>query len=334
MLRFCPSCLEKVRSSEIVLDERKLALLAMVHTSLEWLVCELRAMADAVARAISDSADTRRVRVKKAQRKERRLRGGAVLGSSHHSGKQRVKQRLQSMYARSRRLLAPAEAAVVEPWALLRERLAMVADLLAKVSENALFLLRVELKLHCVYYLVQCRATLYYCDESESYPDQAVVELNHHLCRVEDALLATLAPERLRFVVDGVAPLICAVMMSNTQALKRVNHAGIRKMLRNVFAVQQNLTVTIARKERYFDHLRQFYELMYLTDSADLLRHVQQCVAEAGSAGAAKQHQLYTAEQYDVLLKLLAPNHKVSALLTQKLHNLLAGIDDSTTRVS
>lgn len=325
--RFYPVCIDKVthemRAAELVLDVRKLALLAEVHTSVEWLVAEVHAMTDGVVRAMSESLDTQpQVRVKKAQRKEKRLQKSARLGDS---GRHRVKKKLQSMYAHSRRLLAPATPLVMAPWRLLRDRLALVAARLATVGENALFLLRVEVKLHCVYYLSQCRATLYCCDESESFPDQAVVELNHHLCAVEDALVAHLAPERLRFVVDGVAPLICAVMLGNARALTRVNQPGVRKMLRNVFAVQQNLTVTVYRKERFFDHVRQYYELMYLTDSDDLYRHIAQRLAEPGPRAA---KHLYTPEQYDVLLQLLTPGRKVSAILTQKFHNLLLGIDD------
>lgn len=280
-------------------------------------------MTDGVARAMAESLDTQpQVRVRKAQRKEKRLATSARLGDS---GRHRVKKKLQSMYAHSRRLLAPATPLVMAPWRLLRDRLALVAARLATVGENALFLLRVEVKLHCVYYLSQCRATIYCCDESESFPDQAVVELNHHLCAVEDALVAHLAPERLRFVVDGVAPLICAVMLGNARALTRVNQPGIRKMLRNVFAVQQNLTVTVYRKERFFDHVRQYYELMYLTDAHDLYRHIAQRLADPGTHAA---RHLYTAEQYDILLQLLSPGRKVSALLTQSFHNLLLGIED------
>lgn len=324
--RFYPVCIDKVthevRASELVLDVRKLALLAEVATSVEWLVAEVRTMMEGVVRAMAESQATPRVRVQKAQRKERRLQTSARLGDS---GRHRVKRKLQSMYAHSRRLLAPATPLVMAPWRLLHDRLALVAGKLATVGENALFLLRVEVKLHCVHYLGQCRATIYCCDESESFPDQAVVELNRHLCAVEDALLARLAPERLRFVLDGVAPLICAVMLANARALTRVNQPGIRKMLRNVFAVQQNLTVTVDRKERFFDHVRQYYELMYLTDPRELYRHVALRLAEAG--GHAPK-QLYTAEQYDILLQLLSPGRKVSALLTQSFHNLLLGIED------
>eukprot|EP00727_Mastigamoeba_balamuthi_P002808 m51a1_g12524 hypothetical protein (144) ;mRNA; f:245-757 len=114
-----------------------------------------------------------------------------------------------------------------------------------------------------------------------------------------------------QFVMDGLAPLVCSLLTWNLGLLLKVNKTGVRKMMKNVFAVQQNLTTAIARREASFDRLRSYYELLLLGDEQEVFAHIDQRRHEG--------KQLFTADQYRVVLELQKPGKKVSAVVLQSL---------------
>ena len=187
--------------------------------------------------------------------------------------------------------------------------------LFSKVCEQAIFTLRVDLKFQCVYFLSLCRKHCYCCDESEILADSCVIELNHRLAATEKALNLHLQPRRMKFVISGIAPLICDVMINTASSIKKVNNPGIRKLLRNVFAIQQNLGPIVARKEAFFDRVRQYYEMLYLSDYSELYAHVAQRIADG--------KPVFNVEQYVTILEIIRPGKKPDAESTRQLQTLL-----------
>ena len=59
--------------------------------------------------------------------------------------------------------------------------------------------------------------------------------------------------------------LVASILINSTPSLKRINENGIKKMCRNIFAIQQNLTNITMSREADLDHARQYYEIMYQT---------------------------------------------------------------------
>ena len=53
--------------------------------------------------------------------------------------------------------------------------------------------------------------------------------------------------------------------MSCAAHIRRINPNGIKKMCRNIFSVQQQLTNITMTRELALDRARQYYELLYLT---------------------------------------------------------------------
>lgn len=185
----------------------------------------------------------------------------------------------------------------------------------SKICEQAIFTLRVDLKFQCIYFLSLCRKQCYYCDESEILADNCVIELNHRLAATEKALNLHLQPRRMKFVISGIAPLICDTMINTASSIKRVNNPGIRKLLRNVFAIQQNLGPIVARKEAFFDRVRQYYEMLYLSDYSELYAHVSQRIADGKS--------VFSIEQYHTIMEIINPGKKPDAEFTRQLQTLL-----------
>jgi hypothetical protein len=214
--------------NQLVLDTNKLVMLADLHTSLDWFV-----------------------------RKLRKLNGTADEVAADRQGQDARKKKKLAMHnpllvaATSLTAAIPSSSVGTSESSLskLKDKISTMATRFAAISEDALFTLRLEVKLQCVHYLSYCRKTLYCCDDSESTPDASVLELNRRLATLEELLAAHLQPHRLRFVLDGASATICSAMIGNVMAIQRVNRPGIRKLLRNVFAIQQNLSFIVSKKE-------------------------------------------------------------------------------------
>ena len=48
-----------------------------------------------------------------------------------------------------------------------------------------------------------------------------------------------------RYVFEGVSSLVSAILISSAATIKKINSNGVKKMCRNIFAVQHTLTASI-----------------------------------------------------------------------------------------
>merc|ERR1712032_402591 len=93
-----------------------------------------------------------------------------------------------------------------------------------------------------------------------------IIQLNKDLLGVEDALDSSLQPRKIQYVFEGVSSLVSAILISSAATIKKINSNGVKKMCRNIFAVQHTLTASITgRRELALDHAKTFYELFNLT---------------------------------------------------------------------
>jgi exocyst complex component 4 len=122
-------------------------------------------------------------------------------------------------------------------------------------------------------------------------PDANVIKLNKDLQAMEEVMTQSLQAPKFKYTYEGLGHLVSSILINSTQYFKRINENGIKKMCRNIFAVQQCLTNITASRESDLDHARQYYELLYLTPD-DILGQV----AEKGSH--------FSEHQYTNLLSL------------------------------
>ena len=74
------------------------------------------------------------------------------------------------------------------------------------------------------------------------------------------------------FVFDGLPDLIVHMMISNAAYIKRLNHNGVRKMVRNILALQQNLlSVLSAAQCAPMERGREYYSLFGLGPEVSVL---------------------------------------------------------------
>ena len=74
-----------------------------------------------------------------------------------------------------------------------------------------------------------------------------------------------------RYIFEGLGHLTSTILINSAQFLKRINENGVKKMCRNIMAIQQSLTNITNSRESDLDSARQYYELLYLKSDVSAL---------------------------------------------------------------
>ncbi|RWS04217.1 Exocyst complex component 4-like protein [Dinothrombium tinctorium] len=135
-----------------------------------------------------------------------------------------------------------------------------------ELAETCLLVLHLEVRVHCFYFLLRVSTQSSFSmgmDTQE--PDTEVVQLNKDLTSIDEALSISLQPWKLRYIFEGVGHLVSTILINSTPNIKRINQNGVKKMCRNIFAIQQCLTSITMSREVALDCARQYFELFYQT---------------------------------------------------------------------
>lgn len=144
------------------------------------------------------------------------------------------------------------------------ESICQLAQQFADLSHTCLLVLHLEVRLHCFYYLLPVAKQASFAITTDSQePDPEIVKLNKDLASMEEVMSVSLQPRKLKYVFEGLGHLMASIIINSAQYIKRINENGVKRMCRNIFAIQQNLTnITLAR-EVTLDHARRYFELLY-----------------------------------------------------------------------
>ncbi|XP_021371891.1 exocyst complex component 4-like isoform X1 [Mizuhopecten yessoensis] len=165
------------------------------------------------------------------------------------------------------------------------------------LAEICLLLLHLEVRVHCFYYLeLVARKSNYAGPIDDLDPDSNVLKLNKDLTAMEEVLSQSLQPNKFKYIFEGLGFLVASILMNSIQFLPKINENGIKKMCRNLFAIQQNLTNISMSRETDLDMARQYYELLYLNQD-DILT----AIAEKGAQ--------FTYTEYCQLIQLYHRSH-------------------------
>ena len=137
-----------------------------------------------------------------------------------------------------------------------------------ELADVCLLVLHLEVRVHCFYYLMPLwrgpggGPTQFSGGPDSTDPSQEIIQLNKDLLAVEDALDSSLQPHKIQYVFEGVSHLVSAILISSASTIKKINSNGVKKMCRNIFAIQHTLTASITgRRELALDQAKTFYEL-------------------------------------------------------------------------
>eukprot|EP01137_Pigoraptor_chileana_P015014 Opistho-2@70385 len=181
-----------------------------------------------------------------------------------HESMEWLAARLAASVDAIERTPVPVIAADAEPPAAdLGPVRAIVRDL-QELASSCLRVLRIEIHCHCHHFLLPAvQKSNHMCEGEAVEPDPLVVRLNKDLSAIDDAVASQMHPSKARFLFDGLAHLIGAMLVGNAGHIRKINLSGCTKLCRGIAAMAQNLTnITMAhpgpleRAKRYFELLR------------------------------------------------------------------------------
>lgn len=151
--------------------------------------------------------------------------------------------------------ISPVPEAMIESLMKLSKEFEDLAD-------TCLLVLHLEVRVHCFFYLLPVAVQGSYASRMDSQePDPEVVKLNKDLSSIDEAMAMNLQPRKIKYIFEGLGELISTILVNCTSNIKRINENGVKKMCRNIFAIQQNLTSITMSREVALDRARQYFEL-------------------------------------------------------------------------
>lgn len=280
--------------SELVFDYKKLASLASMHYSLNWLVAQVKLLREPSGVVASNGAmGSIAVNIDSGAKG---MVGAATTGDKKTGSSDNLPGELQeswSMDSLPNLENEEDEKTYLPVPADLRPQYDALLTSYRSLSDTCLFTLHVELRCHSMYFLdLAVREGAYYLDDEAYEPDAYITALNQDLATCEEIFSSTLPERRVQFIFDGLSSLQSHILISNHKHLKRVNQHGMTKMIRNVLSLQQCLTNIAAANEKALDSARQYYELFALGGEG-LIRSIEMNGVK------------YTEEEYKAMLELM-----------------------------
>ncbi|XP_038667740.1 exocyst complex component 4 isoform X2 [Scyliorhinus canicula] len=148
----------------------------------------------------------------------------------------------------------------------IMETLNDLARSFQEMADRCLLVLHLEVRVHCFHYLIPLAKQGNYAivanAESMDY-DPLVVRLNKDISAIEEAMSGSLQQHKFQYIFEGLGHLISCILINGAQYFKRISESGIKKMCRNIFVLQQNLTNITMSREADLDFARQYYETLY-----------------------------------------------------------------------
>ncbi|XP_067035865.1 exocyst complex component 4-like isoform X2 [Acropora muricata] len=225
-----------LKNSELLFDTRDLRTLANLQESMEWLACHIRVFTTNLK--------------------------GQSTAISLVTGESQERIKVQEIPPVSQETL---------------KSLTTLSEDFQNISESCLLVLHLEIRCHCFFYLIGAlQESNYMCNSNAMDPDPNVIDLNKSLSSFEEIATACMGHYKFRYLFEGVGFLVSSILVSNISQIKRINPNGIKKMCRNIFAIQQNLTNITMTREGDLDRARQYYELLYSNPDEILTSIVEQ----------------------------------------------------------
>ncbi|KAG8787622.1 hypothetical protein FRC12_015415 [Ceratobasidium sp. 428] len=181
-----------------------------------------------------------------------------------------------------------------------------------QLAELTLSTIRIDVRCRVMHYLdAGVKFENYQIDQECTEPDPFVQDLNASLIACDDAIVGVLPETERRFIFDGLGGLVEHLLVSNSRHVRFANEMGIQKMLRNLYALRQNLkTITGLPEDAELQQAEDYYKL-YALGPVAMLEHI-------------KDRQMFGFEEYKSMLNLqcgvdqaLADNNQLTAAASQ-----------------
>eukprot|EP00043_Microstomoeca_roanoka_P013465 m.131841 g.131841 ORF g.131841 m.131841 type:complete len:1128 (+) comp15758_c0_seq3:128-3511(+) len=168
------------------------------------------------------------------------------------------------------------------------------------LSQKCLLFLRVEIRCRCMLYLIPTlKLGNYFCDIEAVETDPQIVQFNRNFLAIDEAMSAVLRKTKREYLLEDLDAFVADLFIQGMRHIRRINEHGVKRMCRNIFAIQQTLTSVGKTRAAALDRAMQYYELLYVQP-----REVLQTIAS-------KKVPPYSEQECLTLLKLMSAMAKV-----------------------
>jgi len=161
-----------------------------------------------------------------------------------------------------------------------------------QLTEFIIYTIRIDIQCRIIHYMNLASRHGNYCPDREvGEPDPHIIDLNLELGNCDDIISTTISEVEQRFVFDGIESLIEELLISTAHNIRRLNENGVKKILRNILALQQCVR-TINRDSHNigFERAKQYWALF--------------SVGPTGMLDRIRREQVFTLDEYKVMLDL------------------------------
>ncbi|KAL0951436.1 hypothetical protein HGRIS_008128 [Hohenbuehelia grisea] len=136
-----------------------------------------------------------------------------------------------------------------------------------QLAEVVLHTIRIDVRCRVMHYLdLSMRNGNYQLDREATEPDANISDLNTELVQCEDIVSVHLPKKEQQFVFAGLGVLMEHLLVINGRHLRLANAFGIKKIMRNMLALQQNVkTIMHDPKVVEFERAKQYYSLYFMS---------------------------------------------------------------------
>ncbi|KAL0071792.1 exocyst subunit [Marasmius tenuissimus] len=180
-----------------------------------------------------------------------------------------------------------------------------------QLSDLILDTVRIDVRCRTFHYLdLAMRSGNYTIDTEAGEPDPHIIDLNNELGECNDFLATGLTRDARDFVFAGLGQLMATVLISGARYLQSPNPFGIKKILRNVLALQQCVkTFTNAAQAEDLEKAKKYYGLFFKGPQASSLSALVPLVnvshrRKQEMIEGIRREQAFTFDEYQVMLAL------------------------------
>ncbi|OCH94713.1 hypothetical protein OBBRIDRAFT_769063 [Obba rivulosa] len=251
-----------VQKRDLVASARNLSSLACLYHSVTWFAAELRALASVPEGAISPSAEPQ-------------------SSLTPYTPYLQAAIPVQS----NEQLRLPLSSAMAMRFQALHMTYTQLAELI-------LHTIRIDIRCRVMHHLdLGLRHGVYRIEREASEPDPHIVDLNVEIGKCDDAVTSALPELERRFVFYGLGHLMEDLLISKARYIRSANAMGVRKMMRNVLALQQNMkTIVQDSRNVEFNRAKRYYSLFFIPPQ-DMISGI-------------RQKQEFTFDEYKTMLDL------------------------------
>uniref|UniRef100_A0A914YM52 Exocyst complex component Sec8 n=1 Tax=Panagrolaimus superbus TaxID=310955 RepID=A0A914YM52_9BILA len=131
---------------------------------------------------------------------------------------------------------------------------------LEEMAETCLLMVHLELRVHCFYYLLPLSQLT--SGQPQDDIDNGVVEFGRKMVQHHKLLSSHLFPTKVKYLFDGLGHLCASIFIHSSQHINKLTESNKKRMIRNIFGVQQHLRGITSSRENELDRAKTFFDLL------------------------------------------------------------------------